>query len=86
MDSQTDLEREDFIMRRPRAPPTNAAVFTEITDTVLGGAASVYIESLDRFGSVAEARKQDQIRLDHLERVKLPVCYKSLMYFLFPQC
>ncbi|KAI3391982.1 hypothetical protein diail_6389 [Diaporthe ilicicola] len=34
MDSQQDLEKEDFIMRRPRAPPKNAAVFTEITDPV----------------------------------------------------
>ncbi|KAL2286016.1 hypothetical protein FJTKL_07263 [Diaporthe vaccinii] len=64
MDSQQDLEREDFIMRRPRAPPTNAAVFTEINDTALGAPASVYIESLDRFDSVAEARKQDQINAE----------------------
>lgn len=74
MDSQQDFEREDFIMRRPRAPPTNAAVFMEMNDPVrgaLGAPASVYIESLDRFGSVAEARKQDQIKLGHSERVKL---------------
>lgn len=71
MDLQQHLERNEYIMCRPRAPPTNAAVFTELNDPVpgaLGDPASVYIESLDRFGTMAEARKQDQIRLGHLER------------------
>ncbi|KKY35732.1 hypothetical protein UCDDA912_g04340 [Diaporthe ampelina] len=68
MDSQQNFEREDYIMRRSRAPPTNAAVFIETNDPV-GGAlgacapASVYIDSLGRFGSIAEARKQDQINI-----------------------
>ena len=62
-------------MRRSRAPPTNAAVFIETNDPV-GGAlgacapASVYIDSLGRFGSIAEARKQDQIKLGDSERVE----------------
>lgn len=64
MDQQHDLEYKDFLLRRTRAPPTNAAVFMETNDTFresIGVPASVYIESLDCFGSVAEARKQDQV-------------------------
>lgn len=75
MDQQQDLERKNFIMRRTRAPPTNAAVFMETNDTVrgtLGAPASVYIESLGRFGSVVDARKQDQIKLGHPEREVVP--------------
>lgn len=71
MDLQQYLERNEYIMCRPRAPPTNAAVFTEINDPVpraRGDPASVYIESLDRFGTVSEARKQDQIRFGHFQR------------------
>lgn len=71
MDLQQHLERNEYIMCRPRAPPTNAAVFTEINDPVpaaLGDPASVYIESLDRFGTMAEARRQDQIRSGLFER------------------
>jgi len=65
MDLQQDLERNQYIMCRPRAPPTNAAVFTEMNDHVrgaFGDPASVYMERVDRFGSVAEANMQDQIR------------------------
>lgn len=65
MDLQQDLERNEYMMCRPRAPPTNAAVFTEMNDHVrgvFGDHASVYMDSLDRFGSVAEASRQDQIR------------------------
>ncbi|KAJ0122198.1 hypothetical protein J7T55_002710 [Diaporthe amygdali] len=54
-------------MRRPRAPPTNAAVFMETNDPVrgtLGGPASVYIEGLGRLGSTAEARTQDKINVE----------------------
>lgn len=71
MELQNDLERDDFIIRRPRAPPTDAAVFTETNNPALGIPAPVYVESLDRFGSVAEARKQNQIKLSHRHRVKL---------------
>lgn len=68
-------------MRRPRAPPTNAAVFTEINNPALGASAPVHIESLDRFGSVAEAKKQNQIKLGHPKPVQFPVAKVSLTYF-----
>lgn len=80
MDSLQDLEREDFIMRRPRPPQTNAAVFTEINNPALDKPAPVHIESLDRFGSVAEARKQNQIKLGHPKLVKFIVTRASLTY------
>lgn len=64
-------------MSRLRAPPTNAAVFTETNSVALGGPASVYIESLDRLGSVTEARKQDQNRSGHPGSVKSPACYRK---------
>lgn len=86
MDSQQALERDDFIMSRPRAPPTNAAVFAEINDLALGGPASVYVESLDRLGSLTEARKQTQIRSGHPGGVKLPICYKNEPNVKFSQC
>lgn len=57
-------------MCRPRAPPTNAAVFAEMDDGMrgaLGDPSSVYIGSVDRFGSVTESRRQDQIRLDYFK-------------------
>ncbi|KAK2598553.1 hypothetical protein N8I77_011956 [Diaporthe amygdali] len=80
MDSQQDFERQDFIMRRPRAPPTNAAVFMETNDPVrgtLGGPASVYIEGLGRLGSTAEARTQDKIKLGHFQHLKLVEMWKE---------
>lgn len=80
MDSRPDLEREDFIMRRPRAPPTNAAVFTEINNPALGAPAPVHIESLDRFGPVAEARKQNQIKLGHSKLVRFIATRANLTY------
>lgn len=65
MNQQEEAQRQDFLMRRARAPPTNAAVFMETNTSVsskLSDPMSVYIDSLDHFGSVDEAKKQDQIK------------------------
>lgn len=64
MDQRDDSERQEFILQRARAPPTHAAVFMEnnaVMPGVLDTSASVYIDSLGRFGSVVEARRQDEI-------------------------
>lgn len=70
-------------MRRPRGPPTNAAAFTEINNPALGAPAPVHIESLDRFGSVSEARKQYQIKLGHPKLVNFPAEKLSLTNWHF---
>lgn len=64
MDQPHENERQGFILRRARAPTTHAAVFIEnnkVVPSPAGTSASVYIDSLDRFGSVVEARKQDEL-------------------------
>lgn len=64
MDQPHENERQSFILRRARAPTTHAAVFIEnnaVVPSPAGTSASVYIDSLDRFGSVVEARKQDEL-------------------------
>ncbi len=64
-------ERGAFLMSRAHPPPNEAAVFVENRVLSPGRPAPVYIESLDRFGSIDEARRQEQIRwVDCLETLE----------------
>ncbi|KAG8162852.1 hypothetical protein KVR01_007330 [Diaporthe batatas] len=67
MDVQQQLERNEYLMCRPRAPSTNAAVFTEMDGpmrTTQSDPASVHIERLERFDSEKESRRQHQISIE----------------------
>lgn len=78
MEQENLCERQEFLMRRARAPSTHAAVFMETHVSVagaLGAQAPVYIDSLDRFGSITEATKQDQARYAHSH-----TCVSSYMH------
>lgn len=55
-------ERQDFLMSRVRHPTSEAAVFMENRVIVTKQQTPVYVESMNRFASVEEARKQEQIR------------------------
>ncbi|KAJ9156115.1 hypothetical protein NKR23_g1372 [Pleurostoma richardsiae] len=75
-------ERQEFLMSRARPPTSEAAVFVENRIAVPGQPPAVYVENLDRFTSIEEGKRQEQISV---ELWKLADAQKSELFTAMEQ-